>query len=94
MADAKIPSKKNEILAINLSFFALSWIAVGLRIWVRTSIIKAFGRDDWTMLATQLLFTGYLICQLGGLAHGTGRHLKDLEYAEAEIALMVRNLTP
>lgn len=41
------------------------------------------------MLATLLLFTGYLICQLGSLAHGNGRRRETMTDATAQIGLMV-----
>ncbi|KAI9685062.1 MAG: hypothetical protein M1822_005454 [Bathelium mastoideum] len=50
-------------------------------------MIKSFGVDDSLMLITLLFFTAYLICQLGGLMHGTGRHMADLEPREAKMAL-------
>jgi hypothetical protein len=82
--------KRDEVLTIGIFFLVLTWIAVSLRCWVRTSMVRAFGKDDWTMLGTQLLFTSYIACQLGGVVYGTGRHLKDLEYSRAERALSVR----
>lgn len=66
------------MLAINVVFFVLTWIIMMLRVYTRAYLIKSFGRDDWSMLAALLLFTGYLICQLGGVAYGTGRHDEDL----------------
>jgi hypothetical protein len=77
------------IWGVGITFFAVSWVAVGLRIWVRAGMIKSFGADDWTMVGTQLLNTAYLACQLGGLIYGTGRHMEDLEPARASIALNV-----
>lgn len=50
-------------------------------------MLRSFGRDDWAMLATQVTFTFYLVCQLGGVAYGTGRHLSEIEPASAETAL-------
>ena len=50
-------------------------------------MLRAFGTDDWTMLAAQVLFSAYLIAQLGGIAHGTGQHLADLDPVDAEKAL-------
>jgi hypothetical protein len=41
------------------------------------------------MLATLLLFTGYLVCQLGSLAHGDGRHRATMPDETAQIGLMV-----
>jgi hypothetical protein len=56
---------------------------------VRGFFIKRFGIDDKTCVVAQILFTGYLICQIGGVTYGTGRHLSDLTYANAETALKV-----
>ena len=89
---ATTEGKAPEVLAVAIVFFVLTWITVGLRVWVRTGMLRAFGWDDWTMLATQILFTAYLACQLGGVVYGTGRHLHDLEFDRAEKALQVRLL--
>ncbi|KAK5119025.1 hypothetical protein LTR62_000236 [Meristemomyces frigidus] len=81
------PGRPQAVLAVAIAFFILSWVSIGLRIWVRGFIIKAFGKDDWVMMATQVIFTIYLVCQIGGVAYGTGQHLKDLEDWRAERAL-------
>lgn len=39
------------------------------------------------MVVTLILYTAYLSCQIGGAAHGTGRHRKDITDANAEKAL-------
>ena len=82
-------SRAPSILAVNILFFVLTWIAVLLRVYVRASMLSSFGVDDGLMVITLLFFTSYLICQLGGLAHGTGRHMSDLAPAQALIALRV-----
>lgn len=46
------------------------------------------------MFATLLLFTGYLICQLGSLAHGNGRRRETMTDATAQIGLMVSVVLP
>lgn len=74
-------------LGVNITFLILSWIFVSLRVFVRAFMLRAFGGDDWTMVFAQLLFTAYLIAQLGGIAHGTGQHLIDLTPADATTAL-------
>ncbi|EKG12308.1 hypothetical protein MPH_10613 [Macrophomina phaseolina MS6] len=79
--------RSGQVLAINIVFFALTWIIMMLRVYTRAYLIKSFGRDDWSMLAALLLFTGYLICQLGGLAYGTGRHDRDLTALDRTRAL-------
>ncbi|RMX98723.1 hypothetical protein D0867_12341 [Hortaea werneckii] len=79
--------KPEQVLAVAVTFAVLSWVTVALRVWVRAGMLRSFGRDDWAMLATQLTFTIYLVCQLGGVAYGTGRHLSEIEPASAETAL-------
>lgn len=82
------------MLAINVVFFVLTWIIMMLRVYTRAYLIKSFGRDDWSMLAALLLFTGYLICQLGGVAYGTGRHDEDLTALDRMRALRYVVHTP
>lgn len=43
-----------EVLAVNVLFFILSWLAVGLRVFVRAVMRRIFGMDDWFMVATQV----------------------------------------
>lgn len=50
-------------------------------------MLHSFGCDDWAMLATQFFFIVYLVCQFGGVYHGTGVHLSELEPQAAETAL-------
>jgi hypothetical protein len=49
--------------------------------------VKAFGVDDYTMVCTLALFTAYLVCQIFGYAHGTGRHRAVLTDESAQTAL-------
>jgi hypothetical protein len=55
----------------------------------RARLLKQVGWDDGAMLATLILFSGYLICQLGSLAHGNGRRRETMTDATAQIGLMV-----
>lgn len=50
-------------------------------------MIKAFGIDDITMLITLFFFTAYMVCQFGGVAHGTGQHRSAITDENAQIAL-------
>jgi hypothetical protein len=50
-------------------------------------MVKSFGLDDQLMVATLFLFTAYLICQLGGAVHGSGRRRETLTDDEAQTAL-------
>ena len=82
-------SKKNQVLAVAVVFTVTSWVAVLLRIWVRAHMLNNFGRDDWVMMVAQFFFTVYLVCQFGGVAYGTGQHLRDLDPKDAEVAQAV-----
>lgn len=39
------------------------------------------------MMVTLAFFTVYISCQLGGVSHGTGKHIEKLTQDDAEIAL-------
>ena len=54
-------------------------------------MLKSMGADDWTMLAAQTFYTAYLACQIGGVVHGTGRHIEDLSTSDAQTALRVNS---
>ncbi|KAL1304322.1 hypothetical protein AAFC00_000724 [Neodothiora populina] len=76
-----------QILGVAVCFLVMTWVAVGLRVYVRTCIIKAFGLDDSLMVLTQLFCTGYIVCQIGSIAHGNGKHRADISDHDAQIAL-------
>jgi len=52
-------------------------------------MLKALGSDDYTMLAALGFFLAYLVCQIGGVTYGTGRHIEDLTQVSAQQALKV-----
>ncbi|KAL5116247.1 hypothetical protein ACEQ8H_005805 [Pleosporales sp. CAS-2024a] len=76
-----------QIAAVAISFLILTWVTVGLRVYVRTSLVKSFGVDDQLMLITLFLFTAYLACQLGGAVHGSGQRREQLTDEAAQTAL-------
>ena len=46
-----IENRGPQVHAVLIPFIILSWIAVGLRCYVRLFITKAFRIDDWLALA-------------------------------------------
>lgn len=48
------------MLVVALTFLSISWLAVSLRIYVRGYMIRAFGWDDWLMIATQVCKPGQI----------------------------------
>ncbi|KAH9838850.1 putative integral membrane protein [Teratosphaeria destructans] len=67
--------KRHGFLAVSVVFFVSSWFTICLRIYVRAYMLRSWGRDDWTMVASQILFTAYLIGQIGIYVHGGGLHM-------------------
>lgn len=45
-------SNVGRILAVTTTFHFLALTSVGLRLYVRLGMVKAAGRDDWTMVAS------------------------------------------
>jgi hypothetical protein len=41
-----------QVAAVAISFLVLSWVAVSLRVFVRSFMVKNFGMDDWLAVAT------------------------------------------
>ncbi|KJZ80539.1 hypothetical protein HIM_00389 [Hirsutella minnesotensis 3608] len=52
----------------------LTWLAVGLRIYVRAYMTKSFKIDDWFMVVAQLTFTVVCAIVLEGVRTGLGKH--------------------
>lgn len=46
---SSIPNRGPELLAIDAVFMSLAIVANALRCYVRISMVKAFGLDDWLM---------------------------------------------
>ncbi|KAF2659888.1 hypothetical protein K491DRAFT_712185 [Lophiostoma macrostomum CBS 122681] len=80
--------RRNEVLAVAILFFLLTWLTVSLRIYVRAFMLKSWGQDDSYMLATLLTFTTYLAFQITAAIYGTGRHRWELDDNDAKTALL------
>lgn len=50
-------------------------------------MVKSFGLDDQLMVGTALLYSAYLVCQLGGAFHGSGVKRENLTDWQAQTAL-------
>ncbi|KAH7406883.1 hypothetical protein DE146DRAFT_676194 [Phaeosphaeria sp. MPI-PUGE-AT-0046c] len=64
---------------MSLTLLTLSYITVGLRLWVRCRITKSAGWDDFSMVATLILFTCYCAFILIVTLRGQERRLFDLK---------------
>ncbi|KAE9374487.1 hypothetical protein N431DRAFT_372091 [Stipitochalara longipes BDJ] len=76
-----------QVAGVAILFLTLSWIFVSLRCYVRGFMIKSFGADDWSAVASLILFTLYCTFVLKGVEYGTGQHLANLPEQNIPIAL-------
>ncbi|KAK6078917.1 integral membrane protein [Seiridium cupressi] len=85
---ATIDNRGPQVRAVASTVFALAFVALLLRCYVRLRIAKAFGWDDWFMVAAMVSFTFNTATCLAGVEHGTGRHYWDLEPHDLSAAMM------
>ncbi|KAJ4984802.1 hypothetical protein SVAN01_09675 [Stagonosporopsis vannaccii] len=81
-----IDNRGPELIGVNIAFLATAVIANALRCIVRVKMVKAFGVDDWLMVASTIFFIGYGVSSTIGAYYGTGRHHRDLEDWQVEKA--------
>ncbi|CAI7664486.1 unnamed protein product [Penicillium pancosmium] len=72
-------SRSNAILIVTSVFLAVSLVSVGLRLFVRTRVVRAFGWDDTTMLLAMALNLAFAVCGIVGAKNGIGRKLLYFE---------------
>ncbi|KAF6827651.1 integral membrane protein [Colletotrichum musicola] len=64
--------KSAEVVAVAVLFLLLTWITVGLRMYVRTVLVRSVGNDDKVMVILLILFTVYTGLQIYGGTRGIG----------------------
>ncbi|TVY13502.1 hypothetical protein LARI1_G008800 [Lachnellula arida] len=70
--------RAKELLAVTITLLVLALVTVSLRCFVRIKLVKAFGLDDYLMVASMLVFIAYCACQLTAIHYGIGSHDRDL----------------
>ncbi|KAL4777259.1 hypothetical protein BDW60DRAFT_520 [Aspergillus nidulans var. acristatus] len=73
-----VPDRGWVILAVSWPLFGICLVLVGLRVWVRTRIIKSWGWDDPFILLAFLCATMNSIFVTVSAHYGTGHHASDL----------------
>jgi hypothetical protein len=43
-------------MVVAILFFVLTWLTVGLRVYVRSYMLKTWGRDDWYMVVSLVIY--------------------------------------
>jgi len=71
------PNENNGgvILAVTGTFTAFALLAVMLRMYVRTFMLKTVGADDYVMIAAMVCSLGVIACVIGEVNLGVGRHM-------------------
>lgn len=80
-------SNIGQIMGITGTFTAAALITVLLRVYVRVSMLSIFGADDWVMLAACLMAIGTLVCFVGEINYGVGRHAECILLPELEMMM-------
>ncbi|KAK8198725.1 hypothetical protein M8818_006592 [Zalaria obscura] len=75
-------SRGQQVLAINLAFFILAVITVGLRLVTRFRVVHNAGRDDACIVASVFFSLGLLVTVIYQVKNGMGRHQDSLTDAE------------
>lgn len=50
-------SRGPAVLSVTISFLILTWVFVLTRLYVRLSMTKAAGHDDWLLVVAQVYFS-------------------------------------
>ncbi|KAI4724931.1 hypothetical protein E4T49_07330 [Aureobasidium sp. EXF-10728] len=81
--------RSGQILGVAIAFLIPTAISTALRVYTRTKILRSqAGRDDIAMVGAFVLYLTYLVCQLMGVAHGSGKKRKLLDDDTAQTGLM------
>ncbi|KAI4740173.1 hypothetical protein E4T50_09394 [Aureobasidium sp. EXF-12298] len=81
--------RSHQILGVAIAFLIPTAISTVLRVYTRTKILRSqAGRDDVGMVVAFALYLIYLVCQLSGVAHGSGKKRYLLDDHTAQTGLM------
>ena len=67
-------SNAAEVLGVTGAFLGIALIAVILRTYVRISMLKILGPDDYVMIVAAVMAIGVFVCFVGETHWGVGRH--------------------
>ncbi|KAK3904821.1 hypothetical protein C8A05DRAFT_42164 [Staphylotrichum tortipilum] len=86
MADeTELPPDVNrgpEILAVCGSLVGLALLSVLARIWVRATMVKHVGADDWTIIAAMVVMFAEMMVIIPEVKSGAGRHWQYIQPPE------------
>ncbi|KAK1146140.1 hypothetical protein N8T08_003229 [Aspergillus melleus] len=71
-------SRQASVFGIGVSFAVFIMVVIGLRLYVRISLINAIGVDDVLMVIGAIFTFGLSVASIIAAYHGTGRHVEDI----------------
>lgn len=80
-------SNAPEILGVTGAFCGAALITVILRLYVRTSMLRFVGADDYAMIGATLMAIGTFICFVCETKYGIGRHTSCVTLKDEEVVL-------
>ncbi|KAG9945081.1 integral membrane protein, partial [Aureobasidium melanogenum] len=81
--------RSGQILGVAIGFLIPTAISTALRVYTRTKILRSqAGRDDIGMVVAFTFYLVYLVCQLSGVAHGSGKKRYLVDDHTAQTGLM------
>ncbi|KAL6809507.1 hypothetical protein V8C40DRAFT_259173 [Trichoderma camerunense] len=82
-----VPNRGPQLIAVIAVLLVFSLTAIVLRCYVRISLVKAFGVDDYLMIFAMISFILFCAVAATGVHYGTGRHYWDLQPEDISEAL-------
>uniref|UniRef100_L2G1A4 Integral membrane protein n=1 Tax=Colletotrichum fructicola (strain Nara gc5) TaxID=1213859 RepID=L2G1A4_COLFN len=93
MVDADVdidPNRPRRVLAVAILFLCLTPIAVALRLYSKVFITRTVTSDDKLLCLLQAVFTVFLVTEILGVVHGTGRDATQITPEDRRKALQYR----
>ncbi|KAL7902884.1 hypothetical protein HDV63DRAFT_412041 [Trichoderma sp. SZMC 28014] len=86
-------SRGSEALAVVITLYITSFIAIGLRFYTHGFILKHFFAEDYITLVSLILYTAYTICAALSIKYGLGSHVVDVPPDNRPKAILYRWIT-
>ncbi|CAG8955036.1 hypothetical protein HYFRA_00007050 [Hymenoscyphus fraxineus] len=74
-----------QVTGIAVMALFLTWLSFSLRLYVRTRLLKFFGREDWLMVASMILLSTLCALCLRSINYGLGAHMYNIPPTDKEI---------
>jgi hypothetical protein len=68
-----------QVTGVAVCSLCLTWISTVLRFYVRMSILKFVGREDWLTIAAMIVFTLFCSLCLRATYYGLGAHMYHID---------------